>query len=228
MGMEIERKFLIHLDSMPAAILNRAVKEDITQGYVSLGTDTLPNVRVRLTERDKAPAEGTLTMKSPLVEGTKNSRKEWNIPMHADTARELLAVLPEPALLKKTRYIFPYGQHDLSWELDVFRGRNAGLVLAEIEIPSEDYPLILPDWIREEAPDIVNSKLTDKSWYDLWTSEHILAGSWQDMHGHLLALFGREVEEDAFWNLVNHSYACMKADPEVWAQEIAERKAMGI
>ena len=226
--MEIERKFLIHLDSMPSKILRMASKEVITQGYVSQGTDALPNVRVRLTERDGSPAEGTLTMKSALLAGTKNSRKEWNIPMSAETARELLTELPEASLLRKTRYIFPYGADDLSWELDVFEGRNAGLVLAEIEIPSEDYPLTLPDWIREEAPDIVNAKLTDKSWYDLWTADRILGGSWQGMHDHLLALFGRSVEEDAFWNLVNHGYAAMKADPEVWAQEIEERKAWGL
>jgi CYTH domain-containing protein len=52
-------------------------------------------------------------------------------------------------MIEKVRYVVPYGQHQ--WEIDVFHGKNAGLVLAEIELDAEHEEFALPPWIGEEV-----------------------------------------------------------------------------
>jgi CYTH domain-containing protein len=53
--------------------------------------------------------------------------------------------------LSKKRYILPYSNDDsLSWEVDVYDSKNIEDIIIEIEIPSEDYPLVLPQWVGEE------------------------------------------------------------------------------
>ncbi len=135
MGIEIERKFLVHADRLPAL----PPGERIVQGYVP----TLNRVTVRVRLRGN---RAWLTLKGPTT-GIRRSEFEYEIPL-AD-AEAMLAELCQAGVIDKTRHeILHAGRR---WELDVFAGANAGLLLAELELPSEVEPFALPDWAAEEV-----------------------------------------------------------------------------
>jgi len=132
MPVEIERKFLIvgefpRLDGVP-----------MVQGYLSRGNAN--NVRVRI-EGERA----VITIKGAMV-GISRPEFEYEIPF--DEARELLC-MAVGSLVTKTRYYHPEGNH--IWEIDVFEGENAGLVVAEIELSSEDESFVKPSWLGQEV-----------------------------------------------------------------------------
>lgn len=133
---ETERKFLVKGDYKSAAFRSFP----IVQGYLS----SVPgrNVRVRLSD-DKA----WLTVKGPAVENGL-SRFEWEKEIGVEEARELLK-LCEPGRIDKRRYLVKAGKH--IYEVDEFYGENEGLVVAEIELESEDEAFIRPDWLGEEV-----------------------------------------------------------------------------
>ena len=87
---------------------------------------------------------GVLTIKGLSV-GATRAEYEYDIP-HAD-ATELLDRLCERPLIEKTRYVREQGGH--TWEIDVFHGVNAGLVVAEVELDSEHEQVELPAWVGE-------------------------------------------------------------------------------
>ena len=62
---------------------------------------------------------------------------------------EALIVLRQGSIVEKVRYLLPW--NDVAWEIDVFSGENLGLVLAEIELRSEQQPIELPPWIGKEV-----------------------------------------------------------------------------
>jgi CYTH domain-containing protein len=97
-------------------------------------------VRVRATE-----VTGYLTIKG-ITEGLTRDEFEYEIPL-AD-ALALLQLCERPAIEKK-RYIVPNGAH--VWEVDVFEGVNEGLVVAEIELGSEDEAFDKPNWLGNEV-----------------------------------------------------------------------------
>lgn len=135
MGVEIERKFLLAGEGwrqMGAPVLLR-------QGY--LCADPVRTVRVRI-EGD----EGRITVKSKSTGAT---RGEWEYPIPLDEAQELLDRLCERPLVEKYRRRIAYA--GFTWEVDEFLGENAGLVVAEIELPSEDAVFDKPDWIGQEV-----------------------------------------------------------------------------
>lgn len=135
MGIEIERKFLVHADRLPVL----PPGERIVQGYVP----ALNRVTVRVRLRGN---RAWLTLKGPTT-GISRSEFEYEIPV-AD-AEAMLAELCQAGVIEKTRHeILHAGQR---WELDVFAGANAGLLLAELELPSEDEPFALPDWVGEDV-----------------------------------------------------------------------------
>lgn len=136
MADEIERKFLVASNSWRASVA-RSMK--LEQGYLAQSGGV--SVRVRI--RDEA--EALLTLKSG-GRGLVRTEYEYAIPV-AD-ARELLT-LCTPHILIKRRHLVPVA--DLTWELDVFEGRHAGLVLAEIELDSADRPIDLPAWVGKEV-----------------------------------------------------------------------------
>lgn len=147
MAKEIERKFLVNGSDYKA----KAVKvKKICQGYLSRDPDR--TVRVRLID----DVHGFLTVK------TRNSgatRGEWEYPVPASDARDMLEACT--GLVEKTRYVVPEAS-GLSWEVDEFHGRHEGLVVAELEIPSEDYPFVKAEFIGEEVtgdPKYYNSNL---------------------------------------------------------------------
>lgn len=134
MGKEIERKFLVK---------NKDFQKDakailIRQGYLSDRIDTAVRVRVM-------GEEAFLTIKSK-GNGITREEYEYAIP-HAD-AMTMLEHLCIGYILEKTRYTL-FDQQML-WTVDEFHGANAGLLLAEIELESENQPFKKPDWVGEE------------------------------------------------------------------------------
>lgn len=135
MGIEIERKFLVSGKGwQKGASVTR-----YRQGYLSF--DPERSVRVRLAE-DQA----FLTIKGKS-EGA--ARVEFEYPLPVADAVELLEGLCRKPLIEKDRYRVPYA--GLTWEVDVFLGANAGLVLAEVELESADRKIELPPWVGEEV-----------------------------------------------------------------------------
>ena len=136
MAQEIERKFLVKGDFKAQAF---GVFR-IVQGYLSSVPER--TVRVRLKGE-----KGYLTVKGiPNTGGV--SRYEWEKEISPEDARELLQ-LCEPGIIDKNRYLVRVGQH--VFEVDEFYGANEGLVVAEIELDSEDEAFEKPQWIGKEV-----------------------------------------------------------------------------
>ncbi len=126
MSKETEYKFLVKDDSYKRMA---TASHEISQGYISRRPEG--TVRVRVLDR-----EGFLTVKGANRGAT---RDEWEYPIPIDDAREMLSRVCQEGVIEKTRWIVPYG--GLTWEVDEFHGRRAGLVVAEVELPSPDTPL---------------------------------------------------------------------------------------
>jgi len=140
MSLEIERKFLLASNAWQDIADNGTVYE---QGYVATAIPG-QTVRVRI-----AGTSGFLTLKSPS-KGL--SRAEWEYEIPVTDAHDLLETLCKASRIRKTRYLVP-ASNGLTWEIDVFERENSGLVLAEIELPSEDQEIEFPDWIGAEVSD---------------------------------------------------------------------------
>lgn len=138
MAEEIERKFLVRNDSWRASVRKST---PFHQGY--LCTETERNVRVR-TKGDKA----VLTIKGK-AEGLRRLEFEYAIPM--SDAETILDTLCLPTVIQKTRHLVDHG--GLVWEIDEFAGANEGLVVAEVELESEDQQVDLPPWVGDEVSD---------------------------------------------------------------------------
>lgn len=155
MATEIERKFLVEGDFSGKV----SSAQRIVQGYIS----SVPGRTVRIRIRGN---EGFLTIKgSSDDKGLSRYEFEQKIPL-AD-AEELLK-LCEPGAIDKVRHLIPFGKH--TWEVDIFHGANEGLILAEIELSSEEEPFDKPVWLgREVSGDrrYYNSMLT-KDPYTRW------------------------------------------------------------
>ncbi|KIA88207.1 CYTH domain-containing protein [Kaistella jeonii] len=136
MGVEIERKFVV--DHAQWQQLEKPVGEFYRQGY--LLTDPHKTIRVRQTS-DK----GFLTIKGISV-GATRAEYEYEIPF--EEAKELLDQFAISEL-SKIRYKISIDNH--IWEVDVFSGKNEGLIVAEIELKSEDEKFSIPNWIGEDV-----------------------------------------------------------------------------
>jgi len=135
MAIEIERKFLVKGDDWR----HTASGAHFRQGYLS--TEHERSVRVRVIADI-----GYLTVKGATV-GAARPEFEYVIPV--DDAHAMLDRLCLRPLIEKTRYTLEY--QGLVWEIDEFEGENTGLVVAEVELESEDQPISLPGWIGEEV-----------------------------------------------------------------------------
>jgi adenylate cyclase len=147
MSFEIERKFLVAGDGWQQHVTSRT---SIRQAY--LGTAGKASIRVRIIGDHAA----TLTIKSRPVD-LRRLELEYPIPI---LEAEALLPLRQGSIVEKTRHVVPSG--DLNWEIDVFAGENAGLVIAEIELQHEHQHVDLPDWIGAEVtgqPQYYNSAL---------------------------------------------------------------------
>ena len=133
MPLEIERKFLVsgHAWRSADAVLYR-------QGY--LNRDKQRTVRVRI-----AGDRAFLTIKG-VSSGATRVEFEYEIPV--SEAAQLLTLCDGP-LIEKTRHRVTVGPH--VWEVDEFHGDNDGLVVAEIELGSEDEAFARPEWVTVEV-----------------------------------------------------------------------------
>ena len=138
MGVEVERKFLVSGQSWRAGVTSST---RIVQGYLAQTPSTTVRVRVR-GER------GYLTIKGASV-GITRSEFEYEIPV-GDALTMLAELALEPAI-DKVRHLVPVGQH--TWEVDVFSGANAPLVMAEVELASADESFVHPPWAGDEVSD---------------------------------------------------------------------------
>jgi adenylate cyclase len=136
MGKEIERKFLVTGDDWRASVVRSRA---MAQAYIARGEHA--SVRVRVID-DNA---GRLTIKG-RVSGLSRDEFEYDVPL--EDARALIA-LRSGRLLAKRRYdVIEDGR---LWEVDVFEGEFAGLVIAECELEREDEAVIRPAWLGREV-----------------------------------------------------------------------------
>jgi adenylate cyclase len=133
MAEEIERKFLVCGTGwqVEAPILT-------CQGY--LNRDSQRTVRVRIAGED-----AVITIKG-LTTGATRQEFEYAIPV-AD-ARQIIGLCEGP-LIEKKRHVVEYC--GMTWEVDEFLGDNLGLVVAEVELTSEDQDFELPPWVGDEV-----------------------------------------------------------------------------
>lgn len=153
MATEIERKFLIRHDGWRAAadagvFLRQGYLNDLEQGAQS-------SIRVRTDGR-----KGYLNIKS-VAWGISRLEYEYEIPLAE--ANEMLDKLALGPIIEKRRYHVAHGDH--VWEVDVFTGDNAGLVVAEIELKDSGEAFDLPDWAGEEVSH-------DKRYYNVCLVKH--------------------------------------------------------
>lgn len=154
MAHEIERKYLLKDDGWRQGAEGTLYR----QGYLSTAAER--NVRVR-TIGERA----YLTVKGK-GEGITRLEFEYEIPL-ADGEAMLDRLCHRP-LIEKVRYKIEHG--GLVWEVDEFRGENAGLVVAEVELESEDQVFAVPPWVGEEVtadPRYLNANLVRRP-YTTW------------------------------------------------------------
>jgi adenylate cyclase len=147
MATETERKFLVKSEFRHLAV--NVIK--ITQFYLNTDPDKI--IRLRIAD-DKA----FLTIKSRKCDKS-IVRNEWEFRIPMSDAKEMIKVCL-PGKIVKTRYLIPSGKH--TFEIDVFHEKNDGLIIAEIELSSEDEQFDKPDWLGEEVtgiPEYYNSNL---------------------------------------------------------------------
>lgn len=151
MAKEIEHKYLVNGDSYRTLAVS---SRHIVQGYIY--PDRRAVVRVRIMD-----SEARLTIKG---ENRGSERDEWEYPIPADDAREMLDKLAVGNVIDKTRYFVDYG--GFTWEIDEFHSPCPGLVVAEVELPSADTRPPLPPFAGEEVtgrPEYYNSVLSGLS-----------------------------------------------------------------
>lgn len=138
MSLEIEKKFLVLNDRWQA---DAGPGVRYRQGYLS---ESGPgSVRVRIGGQ-----RAYLNIKSATL-AQQRLEYEYEIPLC--DAEEMLAEVCVQPLVEKTRYEVEHAGH--TWEVDVFEGDNAGLVVAEIELDDVDEAFARPDWVGEEVSD---------------------------------------------------------------------------
>ncbi|PQJ31699.1 adenylate cyclase [Nonlabens arenilitoris] len=153
--LEIERKYIVKNTDF----LKDLKGKRITQGYLS--TDPARTVRVRIKG-----AQGFITIKGQSTDSGL-TRYEWEKEITIVEAEDLLE-LALPGVIDKTRYEIAIEKH--TWEVDVFHGTNKGLIIAEIELETEDEPFSKPVWITQEVTG-------DQRYYNSYLSERPF-GEW--------------------------------------------------
>ncbi|MBP1617986.1 MAG: hypothetical protein H6Q14_1813 [Bacteroidetes bacterium] len=150
-GIEIERKFLVVGDFKPAAYDAKTIK----QGYI-LSEGKGRNVRIRV-KGDK----GFITIKGPGSDSGM-SRFEWETEIPVDEAEQLLQICNK-GKIEKVRYLVKIGNH--TFEVDEFHGENQGLIVAEVELASEEEEFVQPEWLGKEVSG-------DVRYYNSYLSQH--------------------------------------------------------
>jgi CYTH domain-containing protein len=135
--IEIERKFLVVSNDF---INETFTKKRIVQAYLNSNPDR--TVRIRIKEN-----KGFLTIKGK-GNSTGTTRMEWETEIPLQDAEKLLTIC-ENSIIDKTRHEVMVGKH--MYEVDVFVGDNMGLIIAEIELQSEDEAFEKPSWLGKEV-----------------------------------------------------------------------------
>jgi adenylate cyclase len=149
--IEIERKFLVINESF----LTQATSHTrIVQGYLNSNPERTVRIRIK-------GEKGFLTIKGKSNE-TGTTRLEWEKEIPLNEAEQLLA-LCESGVIDKIRYEVPIGNH--FYEVDVFSNENQGLIIAEIELQSENEWFEKPNWLGQEVT-------TDKRYYNSYLSNN--------------------------------------------------------
>lgn len=140
MAVEIERKFLVKNDSWRTDSEGHPITgTEYRQGYLS--SDAGATVRVRLQGQ-----HAKLTIKGK-TQGVSRAEYEYDIPR--GDAQEMLDTLCQKPLIEKVRY--RREEAGLVWEIDEFSGDNAGLIVAEVELQSEQQKVDIPQWAGQEV-----------------------------------------------------------------------------
>lgn len=150
MATEIERKYLVVGDAWQTQVSGHC---EMKQGYLA-GSEKA-SIRIRVEG-----GHANINIKSATLDIT---RKEYEIPMDIKDAEEILSEMCDQPLIEKTRYYIPLGEHE--WEVDVFHGDNAGLVVAEIELQDKNESFEKPTWLGREVSD-------DKRYYNVCLVKH--------------------------------------------------------
>lgn len=149
--LEIERKFLVkNVDFITLA----TTKNRIVQGYLNSTPERTVRVRIKGNK-------GYLTIKG-ISNESGTTRMEWEKEIDLQDAEELLK-LCEKGVIDKIRYEIPFGDH--IYEVDIFNGDNEGLIMAEIELQTEDETFEKPYWLGEEIT-------SDKRFYNAYLSNN--------------------------------------------------------
>lgn len=154
--IEIERKFLVTSNNF---ITDAYANHQIAQGYLNSNPERTVRIRIK-------GESGFLTVKGKN-NATGMTRFEWETEITLLEAKPLLS-LCETGVIQKIRYEVKSGNH--IFEIDVFQGDNEGLIVAEIELNSEDETFKKPDWLGKEVtndPRYYNSYLSQnpfKKW----------------------------------------------------------------
>lgn len=135
MGIEIERKFLVDTDLLPPLGEGLCV----FQGYIETISKNVVRARIK-------GEKGFLTLKS---ENTGISCLEFEYEIPKPDALEIISTMCNGKVVEKTRYEYDVGSH--KWEIDFFHGQNDGLVVAEVELSSENEEFIIPVWVTQEV-----------------------------------------------------------------------------
>ena len=135
MGKEIERKYLI--DIKKVGKLSNGIP--IKQGYIETKDKTV--VRIRIYGK-----EAYLTLKG-ANKGI--SRSEYEYEISIEDAQDIIDELCTGPVIDKTRYTIDFSEK--TWEIDIFHGENEGLIVAEVELDSEQETIDLPDWVSTEV-----------------------------------------------------------------------------
>lgn len=148
--VEIEYKYLVNKDIW--ANLNKPEPELIVQGFLYKSKELV--VRIRIKEN-----KGFLTLKGKTI-GVTRSEFEYEIPI--TDAEEIMSQFTDKSI-RKLRYEIKIGNH--TWEVDEFKGKLDGLILAEIELTREDEPYEIPNWVTKNVShdeNYYNSMLIEK------------------------------------------------------------------
>lgn len=155
MNIEIEHKYLVNKELWKN--ITPFKSEEIRQAY--LLSDNKKSIRIRTKG-----ISGYITIKG---KSDTIARPEYEYEIPLSDANEMIGKFSE-SIIEKTRHYVMYA--DKLWEVDVFKGLNEGLIIAEIELKSEDEKYDLPAWVGEDVTrnhDYSNSNLSKKP-YSMW------------------------------------------------------------
>jgi|SaaInlStandDraft_4_1057021.scaffolds.fasta_scaffold66379_3 adenylate cyclase len=164
MAKEIERKFLVNVEKFVNETVVKSI--EILQGYIPRDNNVV--VRIRLNKWD-GNEKALLTIKGPN-QGISRDEFEYEIPFKdgLEMIDKFCVTGNEEIVISKIRHYVEYEGN--TWEVDFFRGDNKGLVIAEIELDSENATFKKPIWVMSEVtgqPKYYNNNLMNNP-YNTW------------------------------------------------------------